>query len=65
MKDKSRDIVMKMYAAAAAVTILALFWLKPVVIPEMILLELAVWLAVSKFARPGGEKRRVEVDIKI
>ncbi|MFH0942143.1 MAG: hypothetical protein V1823_03880 [Chloroflexota bacterium] len=66
MKDKSLDVVLKVFLAAGGITMLALFWLKPAAVPEMILVALAIWLVVSKFARPGREKKPlpVEVDIK-
>jgi hypothetical protein len=57
---------LKILGIALGVAVLALGWIWLAYLPEIILMALAVWLVVLKFARIGRGKKTepVKVDIK-
>jgi len=57
---------LKIFGIALGVAVLTLGWIWPAFLSEMVLMALAVWMALSNFARIVKEKRTVmaKVDIK-
>ncbi|MFA5316859.1 MAG: hypothetical protein WC369_05505 [Dehalococcoidales bacterium] len=75
MKDKSLDILMKVFLAVGGITVLALTWLRPMPLPEMIISHFIglsglgavfAWSGLSKSPHGDREKETapVIVDIK-
>jgi len=65
MKNRLLRTGLIVFGVAEVVAVLALAWLKPSLISEMILVALAVWLALFNFARIAREKRAVPVKVGI
>ena len=74
MKSKAQDIMLKVLLGAGGIAVVAMAWLRPMPLPEMIishfigfggLCGVLVWSILSRTPRAGKEKGTASVNVDI